>query len=189
VFEQLCEICATTAQTSGASDVLTVKCSTCGEYKLNTVGDKPFSLDKSGQVRLSGWVREQNAAGVHPLITTQILRQVLAMRLPHLRERSDRALAELAAKFPSLEQATSKHIAISDPKLRAISYCDGTEEVAQLLRILEAEKSIESFGIPATSFRLTAKGLLAVDDMARGSNASAHGFVAMSFDAKMTDRG
>jgi hypothetical protein len=187
VFEKLCEICGTSAQTSAQFDVLTVKCSTCGEYKLNAVGDKPISLNKSGQVRLSGWVREQNAAGVHPLITTQILRQVLAMRIPHLRERSNRALAELATKFPSLELATGKQTVISDPKIRAVSYCADGDEVAQLLKILEAGGAIEGVGDPATSFRLTANGLLSVDDNTTKSNASAQGFVAMSFDPTMND--
>jgi hypothetical protein len=48
-------------------------------------------------VRLSGWVREQNAAGVVPVrITPEISRRVAQMRVPGLRERTSRALMKLA---------------------------------------------------------------------------------------------
>ena len=109
------------------------------------------------------------------------------MRLPNFRERSNRALAELAAKFPSLERPTSKQTAISDPKLRAVSYCVDGDEIGQLLKILEAENTIKSLGTTRTDFRLTAKGLLAVDDMGASANTAAQAFIAMSFDPSMTD--
>jgi hypothetical protein len=185
VFKE-CEICGTTGQKSSEFDVQTVKCSVCGEYKLNS-NEKRLSLETFQKVRLSGWVREQNAVGVTPLVDKQILRQVLAMRLPNYRERANRALAELAVRFPSLQRPTSKQLAVSDPKLWAVSYCADGDEARQLLDILEAENSIESLGTTRTDFRLTAKGLLAVDDMAARSNPSAQAFIAMSFDPSMTD--
>src|SRR5262249_53331517 len=85
-------------------------------------------------VRLSGWVREQNAAGVTPRITPDLSRRVSRMRLPRLRERASRVLAIIARDHP-VPRSTSEKIE-DNLEIQGVSYSKDAAEVRMLLQIL-----------------------------------------------------
>jgi hypothetical protein len=99
-----CDICDNQAEYSTTRDSpqswsrVIRRCPRCGEYEYDGSAPKITSPDEI--VRLSGWVREQNAAGIVPVrITPEISRRVSNMRLPRLRERASRCFRLLQASI------------------------------------------------------------------------------------------
>jgi hypothetical protein len=189
-----CRICGLAArigqEDEGSPFFAPQSCQRCGTYYYDHTTPLQPGSDGS-KVRLAGWVRQQNAAGVQPKITQDIARRVEAMPMLRFRERSALALSVIARKYPAfLAPPTTIVTAEHDPELWGVSFSANGGEVRQLLRILESEQLIElrsSVGGPPTDFRLTAKGLLAADDMAATTTKLAQGFVAMSFDLALQD--
>ena len=69
-------------------------CQRCGKFDFDVSVGRPKINSPDEMVRLSGWVREQNAAGVAPVrITPETARRFARARPPGLRERSSRLLA------------------------------------------------------------------------------------------------
>ena len=102
-----CAICRTAAGIRGSRRIFS--CPRCGNYELapgvGWVDEIPDLKEiPDHQVRLSGWVRDQNAVGVVPRITPEILRRVIRMRLPGLRQRANRALGVIAGKHPNVRK-------------------------------------------------------------------------------------
>jgi hypothetical protein len=158
-------------------------CPRCGhyDYDRSTSWRKITSPDE--MVRLSGWVREQNAAGVVPVrITPEISRRVAQMRTPGLRERTSRALMKLA-RDRSDAWFIRDNVA-RDPELQGISFSLDEQGVDLLLRILIEENSLRLNG---GSCAVTAKGLLAAEALQTAGSNYAQGFVAMSFDESLRD--
>jgi hypothetical protein len=86
-------------------------------------------------VRLSGWVRDQNAKSLIPVqITPATWSRVVQMRLPALRERAWRVLVRLAKDF--LDRPFDRRDIAADPALQAGSYSTDEAEVDRLIRIL-----------------------------------------------------
>jgi hypothetical protein len=138
-------------------------------------------------VRLSGWVREQNAAGSTPTLRPDLAARVRVMPLPKLRERADKALAIVGREFPSLTDATITDNICSRPELLGATYSANPKEAEQLIHVLLLRGDLISTG---TDFgyvvMLTAAGLLRIEEgLAKGAGAS--GFVAMNFDAALED--
>jgi hypothetical protein len=129
-------------------------------------------------VRLSGWVRDQNACGVVPVqMTRATWRRITHMRLPRLSERAARVLAYLArdpfnASFP---RATT----VQDLELQGRSYSKGERDISQLIEILIDQAFLREGGAAVI---LTVKGLLEAEARQMLASTSANGFVAMSFD-------
>ena len=171
-----------------------LECKRCGVYYyphastgLSGVDDFP-AFREAELVRLSGWVNQQNAAGVFPKCKEDVVRRVRAMPLPRYRERANLALSVIAKKYPAFIASPTKYSeAEGDEALQGKSFSSSRDEVRQLLRILESEQLIESLNSPPTDFRLTAHGLLTVDDKAATGSVLAQGFVAMSFSEAMKD--
>jgi hypothetical protein len=187
--QRSCDICdnkaeySTTRDSSQSWSRVIRRCPRCGEFEYNRDEGLPKVRSPDDMVRLSGWVREQNATGVAPVrITPETWHRVARMRLPGLRERASRALAYLArdpfnASFP---RAT----AVQDPELQGRSYSKGERDVSQLIEILMDQGFLRVSGAAAV---LTVKGLLEAEaQQAPGSN-SPNGFVAMSFDPSLRD--
>jgi hypothetical protein len=75
-------------------------CPRCGafDFDISRPWRRPTSPDEI--VRLSGWVHEQNSAGVeYARITPEIVKRVYQMRLPGLRDRAMRTLTYTVAKI------------------------------------------------------------------------------------------
>jgi hypothetical protein len=143
-------------------------------------------------VRLSGWVREQNAAGILPVrITPEASRRVAQMRMPGLRERANRALRVIARKYPDLINPTEFIKITADLEHQGISYSRNQEDAMRLLHILIDDGSfrgiVSNTTNRAVSGTLTPKGLLVAEDLGSSDLSSAQGFVAMWFDDSMND--
>jgi hypothetical protein len=135
---------------------------------------------------LSGWVREQNAVGVVPIVTQDLVRRTVGVKVPRYRERTARALVVIAKKYPGTfaNPMPYGHI-MQDRELQASSYSASADDLRGLFKILESERLIED--MQNIGFRLTTKGLLAAEDMAATGRASAQCFVAMWFDSSLNE--
>jgi hypothetical protein len=163
----------------------TVNCPRCGIYAVSYADDEVIKrrFQQEEIVRLSGWVREQNAAGVVPVrITPATSRRVVQMRMPGLRERASRVLVKLARDRSDslfLRDAVTR-----DPELQGISYSLDEQGVDLLIRILIDDNLLRYTG---QSCAVTPKGLLAAEVLQTSGATSAQSFVAMWFDRSLQD--
>jgi len=136
-------------------------------------------------VRLSGWVRETNDAGIeYARITPEIFRRVTQMRVPGLQQRAMRALAHITRKYHErLDVWFLVNGELDDLELQGRTYSRGAQDVTTLLSILVEEGYLRGSG----QYALSVKGLLAVEAMGASQSSSAKGFVAMSFDESLAD--
>jgi hypothetical protein len=137
-------------------------------------------------VRLSGWVREQNAAGNVPIITPDVSKRIENMPLPRYRERALKALKVIATKWPALEGWSTQAKATNDLELLGVSYSVSPDDALVLLHVLSTEGFL-NFRPSDGLFHLALAGLLAVEAMSGPASASAQGFVAMDFAENMRD--
>ena len=83
------------------------ECPRCGTFDYDTGLGWWNVMSPDEMVLLSGWVREQNAAGIKPVrMTPEKRRLVVRMRPPGLCERADHALSVIARKYPDMENTT-----------------------------------------------------------------------------------
>jgi hypothetical protein len=155
-----------------------------------------FDYDKSlgwldlktldNKVRMAGWTREQNAAGISPVrITQEVARSVIRRPLPRLRERADKVLSVIAQKYPNFEVLQGFTAFFEDREIQGRSYSKNAEEVRPLIHILINDgylyAPINNMSNRATSAALTVKGMMAAEELGIAASNSALGFVAMSF--------
>jgi hypothetical protein len=97
-----------------------------------------------------------------------------------------RALAIIVRKFPLAWTSPVQYGQIvQDLELRGASYSSSPDDLRLLFKLLEAEHFIQDK--QNIGFLVTAKGLLAAEDMSSSGGPSAQGFVAMSFNASLND--
>jgi hypothetical protein len=91
-------------------------------------------------VRLSAWVRQQNAAGVVPVrIDRQIFDNTKILKLPNLRERVKLALIVIARNFPDLDRRVPIDMVGNDKELLAVTYCATQKNALPIIDILLGE--------------------------------------------------
>jgi hypothetical protein len=178
-----CDICGNQAEHIPDNYFPEWRCPRCGVFDYDRSLGWPRVNSPGERVRLSGWVREQNAAGVVPVrITPETLRRVAQMRLPGLRERASRVLAKLAR-----DRSDGLFIRVDvtqDPDLQGISYSLDEQDVDLLIKILIENNLLRHDG---RACAVTIKGLLAAEALGASISSSAQGFVAMSFDESLRD--
>jgi hypothetical protein len=180
-----CPICNSPAQPGTDWAIKSFSCPRCGNYEYDaTIGWLDIKTPEH-MVRLSGWVRDQNAAGVIPRITPENSKRVSAMSVPRYRERAARALGIIARKFGSLEVPTIYGPLINDLELQGVTYSIDAADADRLLHVLAYDGLITN--VQNIGFKLTAQGMLAAEEMSHGQPASAQGFVAMSFAEALND--
>jgi hypothetical protein len=183
-----CEVCGLEDQksdNSGTFNRVRVTCARCGtfEWEPATTVAKPETV--AAQVKLSAFVREQNAAGIIPFLGPLVLQQVEQRRIPRLR---DRALRALAAMVEEVGYDLTSTFPISDKlRVHAVSYSADDTELSVLLEILESDGLIQAAGAIPTTVRLTPAGLIQAEELSQPGGAYLQGFVAMSFDPAMND--
>jgi hypothetical protein len=183
--EQLpCEICGNHAEhTPPRRGRVVVRCPRCGDFEYDASGRLSGQHGPNEMVRLSGWVREQNACGVVPVqITRATWRRVTCMRLPGLRERASRALSYLTRE-PFVTSFTRTTL-VQDLELQGRSYSEGERDVSQLIEVLIYQEFLRVSGAAVV---LTVKGLLEAEAQQTPGFNSANGFVAMSFDPSLRE--
>lgn len=187
-----CEICGNPAEHDRVPGWTERRnCPRCGMFEYDEAAR--WQITSPGEmVRLSGWVRDQNAAGVMPVrITPEIRRRVSKMRLPGLRERANRGLCLVARKYPDLTQPTAFDQIALDLDFQALTYSGTLDEAMRLIHVLLDDGCLRGFlntvTNRATTGALTAKGMLTADDLRSSTSSSAQGFVAMWFDQSLRD--
>jgi hypothetical protein len=110
------------------------------------------------------------------------------MRLPGLRERSNRALGVIASKHPSVRDIIILPEVEADLQLQAVTYSRGPDEAILLIDILLDDGFLKFApgDIQLRNGLLTPKGLLAAEILG-ASGSGAQGFVAMSFDPSLRE--
>ena len=91
-----CEICGSSLlQVEPDWALVGRECPRCGEFRIDTVGgglraDQSWFSASEGEavVRLSGWIREQNAASTVPTLTYDIIRRIVARPRPDFKTRA-----------------------------------------------------------------------------------------------------
>lgn len=180
-----CEICGLDTEYGTDWAVRARSCPRCGTFEYHSPVGWLEVKTPDHLVRLSGWVREQNDMGVqYPNITPDISRQVARMQLPGLRERANRALVFLAAHVPGIDDWYDPQQLAEEPELLGRTYSADAASARVLIQLLADRGSLREH---QGAVGISVAGLLAAEDLGRIRPGSAQGFVAMSFDAKMTD--
>lgn len=182
-----CQICGLQGQwsTNAGDGRVRVRCARCGDFEWEPLIPWPTPIRAARQVNLSAFVREQNAAGIVPLLNNELIKQVEIRSRPALR---DRALRALSAMVQEIGYDPNIAISLSD-KLRvyALSYSADDGELSLLLEILELEGLIKKQGLAPTRVSISPVGLIQAEELARNRTELVQGFVAMSFDPSMND--
>jgi len=177
-----CNVCQLPDQITkgGASPTSTrFECARCGRYDWED--SAPLSGRAARQVLTSGYIRDQNLAGIIPLFTRDLVARVERIPMPRLRERAIRALLVMV-KHKGLN--TRPFNPWSDPEIQAASYSANREDLEPLIAILNGEGFLSGELDPA--IRLTPKGLLEAEGYLTSATATPQVFVAMSFSEAMT---
>lgn len=182
-----CDICGSQMVYEEEPPRVIVHCPRCGEFCYDNLSWRKIASPDE-MVRLSGWVREQNAAGVIPVrITKEISARVSRMPLPGLRDRANRVLSVVAkdywkpfTSFPTPNTAPEPF----SLALQGVSYSRDQHELLLLYHLLKEEGFLAWEGMERAA--LTVKGLLAAEALGGGGSGS-QGFVAMWFDDSMKD--
>jgi hypothetical protein len=138
------------------------------------------------KVPISAWIREQNAMEIVPCITLETVRRVGRIPIPNLRDRANILLVKLVKKYPRFNAGFVISTLCDDLELQAVTYCVDQGELNDLFAVLQHQDGfVEHRTSGSPSNALTAKGLLAADQLQTINAASSQGFVAMSFDPKL----
>jgi hypothetical protein len=183
-----CEICQTESFRARAGAFVVLRdCPRCGKFEYNSQEGWTHLRSRDHSLRLSGWVREQNDAGIPSAIITQdIYRRTEKMVFPSLQDRARRVLVTFARKWPGIDNPVFTFTLEADQEILGRSYCADGSELKILIAIL-VESGFLSFpsGPMAATILLTVKGILEVEAFATKKTRSSQGFVAMSFDPEM----
>jgi len=182
-----CEICLLEDQPSESAggQRVRVTCKRCGTFEWEPFASMATPVTDGRRVRLSAFVREQNAVGIVPFLHAALIQRVERQALPRLR---DRALRALAVMVQEVGYDLSSTFPITDMlRVYAMSYSADESELSVLLEILEGDGLIQTAGAIPTTVRLTPAGLIQAEDLSQLGGAYLQGFVAMSFDPTMND--
>jgi hypothetical protein len=181
-----CGICRNQAEYELVPPRVTWRCPRCGVFSYDSSERPPAIRSPDEMVRLSGWVREQNAAGVIPVhITPERSRRVALMRLPGLRDRALRVLAEFAKLYPNPDiDIPADSIERGMPILLGISYSRHVIDLRLLLEILVRDDLLRR---GTAVYGITVKGILTCEELLASKSSAAQGFVAMWFDPSLNE--
>jgi len=135
---------------------------------------------------MAGYVRDQNAAGIIPMFTRDLVSMVERLPMPMLRERASRLLTAIVKDTGyNLQGAFSLK---EQPVFLAVSYSEKEAELDFLLRLLDYSKFVGTLGPQGSLMgKLTPAGCLEAEELQQRQPATVQGFVAMSFDPTLND--
>ena len=179
-----CPVCTTAAQMLRPRDHgndVPWDCPRCGKFRVLGSADGLLDrLDPQQRAKVSGWLFERNAGGSVPPITREVLEQVIARRLPAIKERADRLLLEALKGQTRLGDSFN----INEPRFIAATYSLDTKEVAFLLRVLSEQGHMGATALGGKC-EVLPNGYAAAAALAHRIEPSSRGFVAMSFDPSL----
>jgi hypothetical protein len=178
-----CQLCLLMEQKyeNAGRHCVKVTCERCGTFIWDSRVPRPATIGH--QVRLSAFTRDQNAVGIVPFLSAELVKQIERMPFPRLRERSLRALAAMVQEVGYDPQNLYQFRDM--PQVQGVSYCADAEELWGLMRILEHEGFVQLKGGGAAL--ITPRGLLQAEELSQPGGVYLQGFVAMSFDHSMDD--
>ena len=176
-----CALCGTQAETVVSREGTRQRCPRCGDFKLaRTAVIRRVPL--SDKIKISGWVRDQNALGEEPELTSDRIGLIVASPLPGIVERADRLLTHAIKRQSRLGQ----RFRMGTPELLAATYSQDGHEVEYLTRFLKDESLINVLDLGA-HIQITPRGYMRYEALQTQPSASAQGFVAMWFDDSMRE--
>ncbi len=179
-----CMLCGTQAETNESPpDYAGIQqcCPKCGTFKLAHMANTR-QLSKENQVKISGWVRDQNELREIPELTQDRINLISASPLPGIVERADRLLSHAIRNQKKL----GEHIYIDvHIEYEAITYSQD-DELIYLARFLDEEGLIKLVDNKA-QISITPHGYMRYEDLQTRPSTSAQGFVAMWFNESMRE--
>lgn len=181
-----CEVCTREqAETRPATfDGIHQVCPRCGEFKLSGTAGSVLrrGVGPAKRALLSGWVREQNNAGSVPMITTDVLDNVLQRPSPSVAQRAFSLLKEAEKGLGALGQPFN----ITEPRFQSASYSADFNDVVYLARTLK-DQGMMDFRAIGGACEILPRGYMKLDELRGPQYASAQGFIAMWFDAALNN--
>ncbi|MGB8275870.1 MAG: hypothetical protein WCF16_11470, partial [Alphaproteobacteria bacterium] len=140
-----CEICGEpTATALRSGDRIKYTCPRCQTYFLTGSARAVIGkLDRKQRATASGWIFEQNARGVVPIISSEILNSLTTLSPPPLSERADKMLLSIVRR----QSTYGERFSIHEKWLLAASYSMDVEEVAYVAKVLETSGYFKFVGI------------------------------------------
>jgi hypothetical protein len=125
-YDGPCEICDSQAEYNTVPPNWPMRrtCPRCGEFEYDEPLPPRPKPSPDGKARLSGWVREQNAAGLVPVrITGENAVQIMQMQLPGLVDRANHVLSVIARdRLRKPDDWFVPETLQRDPELQGVSY-------------------------------------------------------------------
>ncbi len=179
-----CFICTDDAKLSTSDG--TIDCVGCGKFYRGT--SEEFT-DKKTEIKLSGWIREQNRNNITPTINDEVIKRIAATPMPTIMQRADYLLLEISKDLIFITH-TFQLNAKSLCKLYRASYSTynlpkvETYEVDYLIdTILVPEDYIQKVD---GGLHILPKGHIRIEEL-RKQRIGKNAFVAMWFDDTMND--
>lgn len=136
---------------------------------------------RKDRVKLSGYVRDQNAVGYIPQLSSYNIPQICSRPLPRIQERSDQLLIHTIRS----QEQLSDDFHICDPALIAVTYSNSEKELDYLLQWLR-DQGLIVFSAMGKA-QILPDGHMRYEDLRGQQPASAQGFVTMWFHSSMRD--
>ncbi len=164
---------------AGDFDGIAQACPRCGEFKIvgTVLAILGHGLGTKKRAKLSGWVADQNRVGAVPVITSDIIRNIVARPLPSVAERAQRLLIEAGRGQTLLGEGFN----IFKPRFIAATYSQDVNEVGFLLKLLR-EQGWAELTAQGGSAEILPQGYIELDSLKQHTSESTQGFVAMWFD-------
>jgi hypothetical protein len=158
-------------------------CPRCGEFKLSGSAAAVLRRGAGTSKRsiLSGWVREQNNSGSVPMISSEVLANVLHRPLPSVADRAFKLLREAEKGLTTL----GERIQIDAPRFLAASYSANESDVHYLVRTLSNQELMTN--IVDGFSEILPRGYMKLDELRGYQPSSSNGFIAMWFDPSMDE--
>jgi hypothetical protein len=186
VAKDPCEIC-----TKEQAETLPVNfdgthqvCPRCGEFKLSGTAGSILrrGVGDAKRALLSGWVREQNNSGSVPMITSDVVENVLQRSPPPVADRAfallkeaERGLSVLGAQFN-----------INEPRFLSATYSTNQDDVVFLVHTLK-DHGYMDFQTMGGDCTILPMGYMKLDELRSRQGTSTQGFIAMWFDNSLND--
>jgi hypothetical protein len=159
-------------------------CVRCGDFRIDGARWKHGELPQDQTIKLSGWIREQNAAIVVPTITQELFNAVSNRAILRLTDRAFEALKVFAKKYPGLDSWVTFGYGETEYEMLSASYCGSQNDLDALLELLVLSGFLQK---DHGAYSLLVTGMLKLEELSEPGNSSATGFVAMNFDRTMND--
>lgn len=151
-------------------------CDRCGIYCWHpAIGSRGR---ENRRVKMSGFIREQNVAGIEPEFTRELVAQVEHLTVPGLEDRATRLLAALVRV--SDIAARERQIIYHRLDFEALTYSTGINELDLLADIL-CDRALTRRGSVIGKILISTAGFIAAERLAKQMAASIQAFVAMPF--------